>query len=179
MQKGVGEVWGCGEVCWGVGEMKGDVGGGMGVLGVFKKIKRRVGKCVEVWEKVRGDAGGGVGKCVGVWGRCGVFENAGRGVRTCVGVWGYEEVREKMCKEVGRGEGKGVGVVCKCRERCREVCWGMRKCGESSCVSMGSVGRGVEKCVGVWREVWGEMWGTVWGEVGESVLVCGACGEHN
>ena len=45
-----------------------NVGGGMGVLGVFEKVKRGVGKCVGVWGEVRGDVGGGMR----------VFENVGK-----------------------------------------------------------------------------------------------------
>ena len=57
----VGKCWGrCEKVCWGVGEVKGDVG--IGVRGVrtccgrCEKVCWGVGKC---WEGVR--------KCVGMW----------------------------------------------------------------------------------------------------------------
>ena len=54
-----GEVLGrCGKGCWDVGEVKGDVGRSVLECGGGKE---RWG----VW----GSVGGGVGKCVGVWGR--------------------------------------------------------------------------------------------------------------
>ena len=59
----------CGEMCWGVG-------GGQGRCG-----EKGVGVCGEVCWGV-GEVKKVVRKCVGVWGRCGVFEIVGKGVGT-------------------------------------------------------------------------------------------------
>ena len=63
----------CREVCWGVGEVKGDVG----FVGV------------EVWGSVLG-CGGGKGRCGKCWGRCG---------KVC---WGVGEVKGDVGKCGGR-----------------------------------------------------------------------------
>ena len=84
-----GEVW---KVCCGVGEVRRDVGKG---VGVWRSVGGGVGKCVGVWG-VRGDVRRGVesvegvvGKCVGVRGvkgdvgrgTCGVWKSVGGGVK--------------------------------------------------------------------------------------------------
>ena len=50
----VGEMWGCGKVCRGVGEVVESVlgcGGGRGDVGVWGSLGRGARKCVGVWGK--------------------------------------------------------------------------------------------------------------------------------
>ena len=45
----VGKCWGrCGKVCWDVGEIRRDVGRGVGGV---RKCWGRCGKCVAMWER--------------------------------------------------------------------------------------------------------------------------------
>ena len=127
-------MWGryrgrCGDVCWGVGEVK-DVGGEMVVLGVLEKVRRGVG---ETWGSVLG---------------CGESER--RCGEEC---WGVGQVRGDVERSVGvfEGVGKDVGTCVGCGARCMEVCGGMRKCGKKW---VEVCGHG-EK----WGEVWGSVLG--------------------
>ena len=69
-----------------------------------------------------------------------------------------------MSWSVGRGEGRGKGVLGKCGKRCGKVHWSVRR-GEGRC---GEVWGEVGKC----REMRVEVWGKVWG-VGEVCWVVG------
>ena len=115
-----------GEVCWGVGGDHGSCG---------KRCGGGVGKCLGVWGEIRKDVWG-VEKCGRVYGVSGEGGKRGRCREMCWGVGGGKE------KCVGSGEvwggcGKVYGVSGK-------VCWRVGKgCGEGS-------GEDVGKCVEVW-----------------------------
>ena len=73
-----GECGGCGKVCWGVGEVRGNV---ERLVGVWENIWGNMKRCVGVWKEVRGGVGEVLGK---VWKSvlgCGGGE--GRGVGKC------------------------------------------------------------------------------------------------
>ena len=135
MKGGVGKCWGrCEKVCWGEGEVKGDVGKGVGGVrtcwGRCGKVCWGVGKC---WEGVR--------KCVGMWERWEEMrESVGEGVKKCFGVWGKVRGGVGMC--VGMSGGVGIWKVL------GKVWKSVVGCGKDVEVWR-SVGRGVRKCVWV------------------------------
>ena len=151
------KCWGrCEKVCWGVGEVRGNVGGSVGdVKKCWKtcgkgKCGERCGWCGEVmgkvWESVLGCGGGrgGMGKC---WERC---------EKVC---WGGGEVRGDV--------GGSVGVVEKCWERC-----GKGKCGERCVGCLELLGKVWESVLGC-GESKGRYVGKCWGGVGKCVEVWG------
>ena len=81
-----------GEVCWGVGGDQGSCG---------KRCGGGVGKCLGVWGEIRKDVWG-VEKCGRVYGVSGEGGKRVYGERKCVGVWGKNVGRcREMCQGVG------------------------------------------------------------------------------